>query len=94
MPEHPQPPVPWEELKRLQDESAPRRLGCRHLAGLLLLGLSCMALLVAGVAALEPSESVEPARYLFYTLLILAFLSGWGGGSLLKGTARSNDDKP
>jgi hypothetical protein len=51
-----------------------------------------MAFLVAGLAAFDPLEAVEPARYLFFTLLTLAFLTGSGGGVLLWGGERPKDN--
>jgi len=73
------PPVDWNRLKQIQDENQPPRMPFGSVLGVLLLGLSAIAFLLAFYLALDPTERIEPAKYFFYTAVPFGFLVGSAG---------------
>jgi hypothetical protein len=76
-------PVEWNRLKQVQDESQNPKLKARPILGLLFLLIAAVSFIIAILAALDPREHIEPARYFFITLLSIAILSTFAGWFLI-----------
>ena len=79
------PPVDWNRLKQIQDENQPPRMPFGSVLGVLLLGLSAIAFLLAFYLALDPTERIEPAKYFFFAAVAFGFLAGSTGVIFMAG---------
>jgi len=71
--------VDWDLLKKVQNENPPPRITGDALVAVLLLGLSGICFFLAIDQAMDPKETIEPARYLIFAVAALGLLAGWAG---------------
>jgi hypothetical protein len=74
-----QPPVDWNQLKKIQDENPPPRVAGGAVVAVVLLGLSGICFFLAIYLALDPEEMIEPARYFIFAVAAFGLLAGWAG---------------
>jgi len=76
--DHPrEPPVDWDRLKKIQDELPPWRVPGGAVLAVFLLGFCGLCFLLAFEAALDPEETIEPARFFVIVAVALGALAGW-----------------
>jgi peptidoglycan/LPS O-acetylase OafA/YrhL len=74
-----QPPVEWDQLKRIQDENPTPRVAGGVVLAIFLFGLSVFCFFLGFYFALDPEENIEPGKYFFVVAVALALLAGWAG---------------
>jgi hypothetical protein len=84
-------PVDWDRLKQIQDEHPTPKVSGVLVVGIGLLGLSVFSFFLAFYLALDPTEWIEPAQYIFLTTVGLGMLTGGAGLLFVLRAARGSD---
>jgi hypothetical protein len=80
-------PVPWSTLKEVQDLEGRRRVSFGPVLGVILAGVSLVSFGMTFLAAVDPSESVEPVSSLVIAGVTFGLMTGVFSFLLLSGAA-------